>query len=94
MVAGMVVIDNSAATAMALMHEQNGVTTDVEEEQCHEVDATECCKNECSCCMVHFSPVPDHVVNSVSFSQSGDILRPESLPDPLTDRMIRPPRYI
>jgi hypothetical protein len=76
------------------MHTNELVDVQMSKNQCHQVKANEYCKGECGCCMVDFSPAPGLTIGSILFSQAVGIFQPKSLPDPLLDQMIRPPRHI
>ncbi len=65
-----------------------------ENEKCHQIEETECCEEECGCCLAQFFPVSANIISVISFSQPGNLFQPAGLPDPQADRLIRPPRYI
>ena len=69
-------------------------TSAAENEKCHQIKETECCKDECGCCLAQFFPVSANIIGAVSLSQPSNLFQPIGLPDPDADRLIRPPRYI
>jgi hypothetical protein len=63
------------------------------QEECHHVADSKCCKDECGCCVTQFFPISAGIANTLSFSLPMNLFRPVGQPDPLADRLIRPPRY-
>ncbi|MCH7743715.1 MAG: hypothetical protein IIB71_13745 [Proteobacteria bacterium] len=70
------------------------VMTTAENEKCHQVEESGCCKDECGCCLSQFFPMSANIICAISFSQPKDFFESVGLLDSDLDRLIRPPRYI
>jgi hypothetical protein len=93
-----VVLDNQPSEqSMSSMHGDQingGTMTPDEAEKCHQMEKSDCCEDECGCCVAHVFPVSPLAITVMSFSRSQNHFLNPAFTNVDAKRLIRPPRYI
>ena len=63
-------------------------------EDCHQMEETKSCTEECGCCVAHVFPVSTSSIVALSFSRSQIHFHHHAITNADAKRLIRPPIYI